>query len=540
MPWKKSKTIIVPEKDNAKAGDMKQFHNPRKKIVGSPQQEAIWEEMVNGERNITGEALAGTGKTTTGVEGVTRIGRKKRTAMVAFNKPIADDLQRRVPEGVVACTMHSLGNTAVRKAFGSKTDGRKLDYILREIIAGDVRADLEWNQIELKKVCESLVQLSKNTLAGGNGLTPEDTDYQAIIDHFGIDIPARVSENEVFQTTSEALQKCFEETEIIDFDDMIWFPVVHQLSGEKYDMLLVDEAQDLNRCRQQLCLQSCDRMMIIGDKHQAIYGFTGSDTESMQTMGKALGSQPRGHVSLPLTVSRRCPKSHVEMAKKIVPEFEAMPDACEGTIGNLEFKELLTEAKPGDLMICRMNAPVCQAAFKLLSQRKKVRIQGRDIGNGIIALIRKSKKDTVTDLLRWLTAWRDREEDRLRKRQRGSQDTAVQSLNDRFECIVAFTAGCSTTAEMVKVIDQTFSDAEGDQSFITLSSIHRAKGLEADRVMVLCPEILPAPWAKQQWEKEQEYNLRYVALTRSKRDMFFVPDWRRRHDVDTRAETVLV
>jgi len=50
---------------------------------------------------------------------------------------------------------------------------------------------------------------------------------------------------------------------------------------------------------------------------------------------------------------------------------------------------------------------------------------------------------------------------------------------------------------------------------VLLSTIHRAKGMEADRVFLLEPLLLPHPRATRTWEKEQEENLRYIALTRA-------------------------
>ncbi|HEU4327629.1 MAG TPA: 3'-5' exonuclease, partial [Roseiflexaceae bacterium] len=76
-----------------------------------------------------------------------------------------------------------------------------------------------------------------------------------------------------------------------------------------------------------------------------------------------------------------------------------------------------------------------------------------------------------------------------------------------------------------------------EQTAVTLSTIHRAKGLEADRVFLLHPERVPLRWENQQaWELEQEMNLRYVALTRAKQALFFVEEppkrKRRRFDED--------
>jgi superfamily I DNA/RNA helicase len=65
-------------------------------------------------------------------------------------------------------------------------------------------------------------------------------------------------------------------------------------------------------------------------------------------------------------------------------------------------------------------------------------------------------------------------------------------------------------------IDSLFSD---ESSPITLSTCHRAKGLEGDAIFIINLRDLPMVWRNQQgWQLEQEHNLLYAALTRSKRD----------------------
>jgi ATP-dependent exoDNAse (exonuclease V) beta subunit len=79
------------------------------------------------------------------------------------------------------------------------------------------------------------------------------------------------------------------------------------------------------------------------------------------------------------------------------------------------------------------------------------------------------------------------------------------------------TSGQRSISELMARIDRLFSDnAKSNQ--IRLSSVHKAKGLEADRVWIACSDKVPT-WAKQSWEKEQEANLIYVARTRAKQQL---------------------
>ena len=71
-------------------------------------------------------------------------------------------------------------------------------------------------------------------------------------------------------------------------------------------------------------------------------------------------------------------------------------------------------------------------------------------------------------------------------------------------------------------LNTLFSDTRNGNA-VTLSTVHKAKGLEADNVFILLPEFLPfLRKDQQQWEIEQEYNLKYVAITRAKKNLYYV------------------
>jgi len=75
---------------------------------------------------------------------------------------------------------------------------------------------------------------------------------------------------------------------------------------------------------------------------------------------------------------------------------------------------------------------------------------------------------------------------------------------------------------VIKFLQETFSDDHAD---ISLSTIHKAKGLENDRVFFLRPDLIPSRFAVNPWQKEQEENLRYVAITRAKKELVYVNDF---------------
>lgn len=505
------------------------------------------------------EALAGTGKTTTLVEGLKVMKgmepsihpsiqqlaiweelEKSKDAnsvcFVAFNKSIADELKRRVPAGCEAMTMHSMGLRAIRQAFDIPQTGIGEKWRIIDIIANllhkDVR-DLRRNEFQLLNATEKLVGLCKMTLAPVMSSTEGD-EYD-ILDHLTsyYEIDLNGEREQVFDLVPQVLQKCMDvkHDNRIDFNDMIWLPIALNLPIQKYDLLLIDESQDLNRCQQALARKVGRRLVLCGDSHQAIYGFAGADSESMARMRLELQTTPEGCRVLPLTVTRRCGKGIVGEAKKVVPQFEAHESNHAGfiTYQRYDDKSQLDDQKSyhnvvasGDMIICRVTAPLVSQCFKFLKQERKAEIIGRDIGTGLINLIKKFKADSIVDLVSKLSDWRAKEVANENAK-RFPNEAKVISINDKYECLVCFTEGRETVQEVIQKIETVFTD-NGDVEAIRLSTIHKAKGLEAKRVFFLMPEggKCPHPMAKSEWQRNQEMNLLYVGITRAKEELVYV------------------
>ena len=103
------------------------------------------------------------------------------------------------------------------------------------------------------------------------------------------------------------------------------------------------------------------------------------------------------------------------------------------------------------------------------------------------------------------------------------QDSSVVIFEEKIKVIGLLARGIENPSEVIAKIDKIFSDDNGDG--ICLSSIHKSKGLEADRVYIIHPELMPSKFARKPWEVAQEENLRYVAYTRAKSYLGFVSDY---------------
>lgn len=481
----------------------------------SSYQTAVFDDVARGEGHTVVRARAGSGKTTTIVESMRHLPPFSPALMVAFNKSIATELKRRAPADVDVKTVHGHGYAALRKAVRgvSLNDEGRFDQVAAPMLNDRFR--------QSRAAMKRLISLAKNTLAS----TIEDLDD--LVDGYDIDVPDCFSRPAFLQVTLDVLSamKRGWERNGIDFDDMIWLPVVCDLPTEQYGHVFVDETQDLNAAQLELVLRSVmanGRITAIGDDRQAIYGFRGAGgKQSMDRIIDGLGAKV-----LPLSVTYRCPRVVVDLAKKIVPDLEAAPGAEMGTITESDWGALRKQVLPGDFVISRFNAPLIHEVLQFVQEGRRACMLGRDYGKMLGGLIIKSKRLTVDDFIVWLQDWEATEVARLTDK--GSDTTMVR---DRASALWALCEGTKNLQEVMDRIDSFFAN-EPDGNTVVFCSTHKAKGLENKRVFLFsdtyarafAPEPdVDAPWAVQANQRRgatEEKNLWYVAVTRCAQDLF--------------------
>lgn len=466
------------------------------KRVWSKFQKAIFRDIATATDHTVVIARAGSGKTSTIVEGFKFLPRGKKTLMVAFNKAIADELRQRAPSYVETCTLHSLGYRALKQVYGNDVvlENEKSRFLVETLIGND-REDWELNQ----SICKC-VSLCKGFLFD----TP--TQIQELIEQFGLEIFDLTIEQYIgLVIKTLALAKA--QTKVIDFDDMIWFPFIFRLNVGKYDVVFVDEAQDLNAAQMAMVFSAIKvggRIIAVGDPAQSIYQFRGADSMAMPNFIKKLGAK-----TLPLSVSYRCPKRVVYLAQEIVPDIEAAPDATDGIVSDLPIEHLTKTVKPGDFVLSRTNAPLIRYCLQLLRAGVPANIQGRDVGSNLLYFIKKSKAKTIDKFIEYVNAWREQEIRRLL-----SEKKQTDICIDKAECLLNLCEGTLTIKDLKETIEKLFNDID-DAGKVIFSTTHKAKGLERNRVFVLVGTY-------RKGAGEEENNLWYVAVTRCKKELYLV------------------
>jgi superfamily I DNA/RNA helicase len=221
-------------------------------------------------------------------------------------------------------------------------------------------------------------------------------------------------------------------------------------------------------------------------------------------------------------MTRRCGKRIVVEARTLVPDFEAFEHNPPGNVGVNSVEKYGEVAKAGDMILCRVNAPLVSQCFRFLKEGRKATIQGRDVAEGLIGTLKRMDATSVPDLVERLGKWMDHEKKKENAKKNPS-DYRLVAIEDRYACLTFFCEDMATVDAVIARINKVFTD-DPHATGLRLSSIHKAKGLEADTVFLLqLPGAsVPHPMAKTDWEIEQETNLKYVAITRAIKELIYV------------------
>lgn len=250
---------------------------------------------------------------------------------------------------------------------------------------------------------------------------------------------------------------------------------------------------------------------------QAIYGFRGADARSLDLIAKEFNA-----VTLPLSITYRCPKAVVAYSQQWVSHIQAAETADEGEVNDLNVDWSPDDFSPNDLVVCRKTAPLISLAFKCIRFNVPAQVVGRDIGQGLKALISKMNARNIDQLVVKLQKYQERE---LHKARQDEDDRRAEQVQDKVGSILflidALREDRRNLAGLEAGIDYLFKDK---QNAVKLSTIHKAKGLEADTVWWLNRSECPSRWARQPHQIQEELNLCYVAATRAKRVLNLIED----------------
>jgi len=489
---------------------------------------AIIDFIKNGNGNLVVEASAGSGKSYTLIKCAEEIPGDKRILLSAFNRDIANELKKKAKDmpNVNVSTLHSLGLQMLQRNFPNEELALD-EFKYKSYLNTNIKSLSSINTYELGKrdFSRYMSNIEQFINFGRCYLCETVKDLEFIEDRY--DINSIADEKEV---ALDIMAYGKHNLSQIDYTDMIWLPNVLYCKpiGMQYDWIFIDEAQDLSVCQREIilkCRKINTRMCLFGDSEQCLYSFASSDPESF----KRLKELPNT-TSLPLSISYRCAKNIVEFAQKIVPSIEPNGDGREGEI---KYNVSLDDIHDGDMVLCRNNAPLMQVYVDFIKKGKKCFIRGKDIGLNLKNMVKRTgmtylNKNLQADgvFVRLYDLLFDMINEIMCKYNvtyvDAVESAVVSNRLDMIKALEILSDDINTVDELVEKINTIFSDRK--KGGISLSTIHKAKGLEADNVYIACRHLMPSTLAKKDWEIRQEYNLMYVAYTRSKNVLGFIDD----------------
>ena len=507
----------------------------------SAEQQAYFDWLRTGRGSALLEAVAGSGKTTTLVQGLPFM--RGNIFFGAFGKDAATDIQTKARkakvdrQGIRMSTMHSAGFGAFRQAFPRvAVDDRKV-FNLCKNLAQAMPADRERIERSIGFIGK-MVSYARQYLFGCAGYPDADDmdEWKVLAEHFSAD--ADLIEDVPLEEAIGWAQTVFAKSRVqcetlIDFDDMIFAPIAYGCKFFQNDWVIGDEWQDANPARREIAkrlLRPGGRAVFVGDDRQSIFGFTGASHDSLAVTAKMFDCH-----RLSLSVTYRCPKTVVNFVKTYIdPSYtiRAHENAVDGAVRHVTY----TVAPAGqpqtpwfqqdmpnieDAILCRYTKPLIATAYAMIKCGIACKVEGRDLGKNLIALARLWKISNIRTLKERLATYLDRE---IGKARAQGSEKREQEITDRVETLGIFIQRCETLGktlinDVVAEIEALFADNVTDM--IRLSTGHKAKGREWPRVFWL---RTGRRQQRKEWETISERNIEIVIATRPLGELILVPE----------------
>lgn len=285
--------------------------------------------------------------------------------------------------------------------------------------------------------------------------------------------------------------------------------------------------------------------------HNSVYNFTGSNAYSFNLIPQMFA--PMKEFDLPICY--RCPKSHL---KKVNDQFgiPIIPrdDAPEGKIKTINKNQIIKYIQPGDMIISRKNKWLSDIIPELVANGFSVYMEDKEMVAAIKKMIDPKKFRTVIALENNLIKSYENFLNKGHKNKKGNLSTKYikteleknnkenlikNNLNTETEDINStqidnllflltickyYSKNYNSNNNLLtfgKFVNKILCTEPNDEA-IRVTSVHKAKGLEADNVFVLNEgKICYIPMNSKE-QNIQEKNLSYISITRAKENLYLV------------------
>ena len=514
----------------------------------TPEQTAIVDEIRSGTRHVLVEALAGTGKTSTILKSIER-STVRRVLLCAFGRANAAALRAKMPKAPSRCTrkastLHSQG-LAILHSYGWQpaVDDKEggihgdesenlvndvADAIAKAVSAEELHGHALWFSHlptaavgnvkymisnEVRRAARDLLIYWKDRCLGQEDVAAEDLEaFDDLSSEEDVDLVHTIAHYAYLGGARVDRPK-------IDQHDMIWLPLFLDLAPKwTYDLVIVDEGQDLSRPQFQLAIRLMApgaKLVVVGDLRQSVYGWRGAVGDEVWAEMKAMGA-----VTLPLTVSFRCAHAVIELANVLVPDLRGWDRSPVGAIHTCTLARMI-EGLPtttiDSFVLSRNNAVLFDIALKLWSRGAIFSFsKGKELAVGLHALVNRLNTNDAESFRKSLDEWY---EQALAKAEEKSAIGKIARIKQRRSTLLSLLT-CTEPKGLHALLQRLTT--ERDRAVVKLATVHGAKGLEADRVYLMRETFARHQEKPPDPIPPEELNLEYVAITRARRELVWV------------------
>lgn len=224
---------------------------------------------------VIGEAVAGSGKTTTAV-GYAAARPHEKMIYLCFGCANADEARQRFPSNVDVFNVHSLAFNAIGHKFKDRLvkSWRPRNIAEQLGVENRIAGCIGKTLASFYSSVDSEINESHLAVVADWGLTP--LEEELVLGHARRAWQKIIAPGSTMPVTHDTYLK-------------LW-----TMSGPRlnYACMILDEAQDTNPLTEQLVMAQLDhcRLLAIGDRHQSIFGFRGA-TNAMQNLRALEGSR---------------------------------------------------------------------------------------------------------------------------------------------------------------------------------------------------------------------------------------------------------
>jgi superfamily I DNA/RNA helicase len=434
----------------------------------------------------------------------------------AYNTSIVDEVRPQVPDskqayGVDVRTIHGAGYRSIHRRYGYvRMNGNRGTSIV-EGITGQ-------NFYRLKDRFEWLSALRFIEKLKEELLPPTEENLQKMKDKYDglANMVLKKDTVERIKTIVPKMQQ-IDRSVGIEYIDQLWLPLFFQKSPI-YDIGLIDECQDLSPAKLKLMQTLCKHLIFTGDNNQAINAFAGADPYSFDRIRKTCQAE------LPLRTSFRNPPNIIRDTNAIIAtpvvgkpgrpmRGTKTEDGIEEKVTFDKFHQKLDNPYSNNMIVCRYNAPLIQCCLKLYKQRIPASIEGKQLPEQLVSIVKQRKAVDLDDLEHKIQSYEDFSCKNVKPH-------IAEAIRDRMDCIRMVINECNSLEDFEDTLKSMFKPKK-NQDHVQLRTIHKSKGTERPKVFILFPPV-ESEYATTPEQKQQELNLKLVAITRTSQDLYWI------------------